>query len=289
LTEAIDRRAALLLGGAVVLGSSVGAAAAGPTRIMEGFAEVDGARLYFRDTGGTGQVLMLAHPVSGSALVWGNQEQAFAQAGYRVIAWSRRDHARTESESGSIDRGTVADLQGLADHLNVPRFHALGSAAGGGAMLDFALAHPERVRTLIVANNVGNIADPAFLARSNALRPAPFATMPVSFRELGPTYRAANPEGVARWEALERQSRSAPLGPPPAGTVQWGDLRRITMPVLWLTGDADFYAPPPMLSEHRRRVARSELKVIGGVGHSAYWENPEAFNRAVLDFLHRRG
>lgn len=289
MTGAIDRRTALLLGGAVVLGAGVAAGAVGPSRVMEGFAEVDGARLYYRDTGGTGQVLMLAHPVSGSALVWGNQEQAFAQAGYRVIAWSRRDHARTETKGGSVDPGPVADLLVLADHLSISIFHALGSAAGGGVMLDFALAHPERVRALIVANNVGNIADPAFMARSNALRPAPFATLPVSFRELGPAYRAANPEGLAQWEALERQSRSVPLGPPPAGKVRWEDLKRLTMPVLWLTGDADFYAPPPMLSEHRRRVPRSELKVIGGAGHSAYWENPEAFNRAVLDFLRRRG
>ena len=285
------RREALTIG--LITAAAPGfasAAPASPSVTQERWINVDGASLYVRETGAAHwPAVVLAHPVSGSALVWTGQEQRYAAAGYRVVAWSRRDHERSKVTPGAHDPGATSDLLQIADTLRIDRFHALGSAAGGGVMLDFAVAYPKRLLSLIVANNIGNVADPALRKRSDALRPVPFMQLPNSFRELGPAYRADNPTGVERWEALERTARTAPLGPPPRGTIEWTDIERLTMPILWITGDADLYAPPPLLAEHRRRAKGSELAVIAGAGHSVYWECPDAFDARVLDFWRRRG
>ena len=263
-------------------------------RAREGFVEALGARLFYWDTGGSGAPILLAHPGTGSALIWGYQQPVFARGGYRVVAWSRRGHARTEVSDPAARASANDDIDRIADALKLGRFHALGSAAGGGTMLDYAVKRGERLRSLIVACSIGNIADPAYAKRSAALRPEPFNRLPAEVRELGPCYRAADPEGVERWVALERQARApdaAPPGPPPgaaggppAGT-QWADIERLPMPSLWMTGDADLFTPPPLLAEFHRRAPNSEMVVIDGAGHSAYWEQPRAFNAAVLAFL----
>lgn len=284
-------RRGLLLGVAATLVAAAATSARaqiGMTR--ERTIPVQGARLLVRDTGGPGEAVVLAHPGTGSAYVWDNQVPVFAAAGYRVIAWSRRGFRGTSVEEGAVDPGTTADIDALADALGLTRFHALGSAAGGGTMLDYAVARGERLLSLVVADSIGNMADADYRRRSSALRPAPFEQLPPDVRELGPSYRAADPGGVARWLALEKTARAlaaAPPGPPPPGVTLWSDIAALRMPVLWLTGGADLYTPPPLLAEFHRRLPGSDMTVIADAGHSAYWERPAEFNRAVLAFLRR--
>ncbi len=263
-----------------------------PTR--EGFVDVPGARLYYWDTGGVGQPILLAHPGTGSALIWSYQQPVFAAAGYRVIAWSRRGHARSQTTGTGRGDGND-DIERIADALKLGRFHALGSAAGGGTMLDYAVANGQRLRSLTIACSIGNLADPAYQKLSASLRPDSFNRLPAEVRELGPCYRAADPEGTERWIALEKAARTVPPGPPPGAAggqrtgTQWSHIAALKMPVLWMTGDADLFTPPPLLAAFHRRLPGSEMRVIDGAGHSAYWEQPRAFNAVVLDFLRRRG
>jgi pimeloyl-ACP methyl ester carboxylesterase len=62
-------------------------------------------------------------------------------------------------------------------------------------------------------------------------------------------------------------------------------LETIKAPTLLLTGGADLYAPPPLLRLFAERIKGSQSIIIPEAGHSAYWEQPEIFNRAVLDFI----
>jgi pimeloyl-ACP methyl ester carboxylesterase len=59
------------------------------------------------------------------------------------------------------------------------------------------------------------------------------------------------------------------------------------VPVLLLTGDADMFAPPPILKMFAAHIRQANTVVVPEAGHSTYWEQPEAFNRAVLDFIRR--
>ncbi len=64
-------------------------------------------------------------------------------------------------------------------------------------------------------------------------------------------------------------------------------LEKITLPTLLLTGDADLYAPPAVLRLFAARIKNSESVIVPEAGHSAYWEQPEVFNRAVLGFIRK--
>ena len=62
-------------------------------------------------------------------------------------------------------------------------------------------------------------------------------------------------------------------------------LETIQVPTLLLTGDADLYAPPPVLKLFAARIKNSKPVIVPEAGHSAYWENPQLFNSAVLQFI----
>lgn len=257
--------------------------------IREAYVTVPGARIFYRDTGGGGVPVILLHANTGSSRVWEHQIPAFVAAGYRVIAFDRRGWGRTEINSAEPQPGTAADdLLGLLDQLHLDRVHVIGTAAGGFVALDFVLSYPRRVRSLVIANSIGAVQDPEYLAMGQRIRPPEFAKLPPDFRELGPSYRAGNAAGTARWVELEKISR--PPGPPaPAqplrNHVTFAMLETIHTPTLLLTGDADLYAPPPILPLFAGRIQGSETLIIPEAGHSAYWEQPEVFNRAVLKFL----
>jgi pimeloyl-ACP methyl ester carboxylesterase len=215
--------------------------------------------------------------------------QAFAQAGYRFVAYDRRGHGRTEVDPKLPQTATAADdLQFLTNSMGFDAFHLVGSAAGGIVAIDFALSFPERLRSLVVANSIGGLQDEPYLALMRRLRPSPlFDALPAEVRELGPSFRAADPEGVRRWSELERASR-APGTKTMPGTrsrITFAALETLKAPALLLTGDADLYIPPPVLNLLAERIPNCQSLVVPGCGHSAYWEQPALFNQAVLAFI----
>lgn len=130
--------------------------------------------------------------------------------------------------------------------------------------------------------------DEAYHKASAALRPPSFYNLPPEVRELGPCYRAANPAGVRRWVELEKRARPKrrfQRAARVATEVTWEKLQAEKIPTLLLGGDADLYMPPPMLKYFHDHMPGSELMIIHGCGHSAYWEQPEIFNRTLLHFL----
>jgi pimeloyl-ACP methyl ester carboxylesterase len=257
---------------------------------VETFADLPGGRIWYSDSGGSGTPVVLMHARTGSILGWEHQLPALAKAGYRVIAYDRFGHGRSEVKEALSQRGAAADdLEVLASHLRLARFHLVGTAAGGIVSFDYAVSFPQRLRSLVVANSIGGVQDEDYVALGRRLRPSPqFEALPPEFRELGPSYRAANPEGTARWMKLEEQSRSQDRSAVPErmrNRITWSLLEKLEVPTLLLTGDADLYTPPAVLQLFSRRIKTSTAVILPEVGHSAYWEQPERFNRAVLDFI----
>jgi len=292
--------AALGLGAFPVATLPAQSPASAESAVREAYATVPGARIFYRDTGGNGAPLILLHAATGSSRVWEYQIPVFAAAGYRVIAFDRRGWGRTSinsaesqpasSQPASSQPGTAADdLLALLDQLGLDRVHLAGTAAGAFVALDFALSYPQRVRSLVIANSIGGVQDADYLELGRRIRPQPqFDALPPEFRELGPSYRAGNAAGTQRWVELEKMSR--PPGPPTPpqplrNRMTFALLETITAPTLLLTGDADLYAPPPVLQLFAARIKGSEVSIVPEAGHSAYWEQPELFNRAVLNFL----
>jgi len=257
----------------------------------EAYAELPGVRIFYEDTGGSGVPVVFLHAATGSSRVWEHQIPAFTAAGYRYISFDRRGWGRTVVDPAGPQPGTGADdLLGLIDHLGIERVHLVSTAAGASVALDFALSFPQRLRSLVIANAVGGAQDQDYVELGRRIRPPQFDALPAEFRELGPAYRAAHAEGTKRWMDLEKISR--PPGPPaPAqpmrNRITFSLLETIKAPTLLITGDADLYAPPPVLRLFAARIKNSESIIVPEAGHSVYWEQPEIFNRAVLDFIRK--
>jgi len=291
-------RIALALALALALAAGGAAAQLAPTDIdravpvpvqapaKEALAALPGTHLWYWDTGGNGTPIVLLHPATGSALIWSYQQPAFAAAGYRVIAYSRRSYFNSDAAAKDAPGVASEDLHNLVEHLGIRKFHAVGSAAGGGVAADYAVSHPDRLLSLVINSNPAGINAGELVQRYAGLRPAHFDDMPADFRELGPSYRAANPAGVKQWLELERTAVTGmPAGQKRANEITAATLERLTVPTLLITGDADLYSPPALIRMIAAHIPGSEVVVVPGAGHSSYFEQPAAFNRAVLAFL----
>ena len=103
-----------------------------PAPAKEALATLPDTRLWYWDTGGDGAPVVLVHPATGSALIWGYQQPAFAKAGYRVIGYSRRSYYGSDPLPKESPGVASEDLHNLIEFLGIRKFHAVGSAAGGG-------------------------------------------------------------------------------------------------------------------------------------------------------------
>jgi len=252
----------------------------------EGMAVLADTRLWFWDTGGSGEPIVLAHPASGSALIWGYQQPVFANAGYRVVACSRRGYYNSQPIERARPGIGSEDMLHLVDFLGIGKFHLVASAAGGSIAADFAFSHPDRLLSLAVSSNSLGVSDGAILAAAARIRPRNWDDIAVEFRELGPSYRAVNPEGLRLWVELERKSQvgdgSRQMLANRISEARLGDLK---VPTLVISGVADLSTPPSIARMLALRIANSELVVAPESGHSVYWEQPAVFNTAVLDFI----
>ena len=260
--------------------------------VSEGWMEVGSgagsARLWYWDTGGAGQPVIFLHSGSQSGAGWGYQQPAFAAAGFRAIGYSRRGCFRSEGGSPQDPGVGCEDLHRLIVHLGLGRVHLVAVALGAFYALDFALAYPDKLRSLAIASSfLGIDESERDYAQANArLRPKEFGALPVEVRELHPSYRAGNPAGVEAWLTLARQARTGeridPLRPLP---MTWARVESIRHPVLLMTGDGDLYTPPALLRMQSAHIPQAETVVVPEAAHAPHWEQPEFFNRTVLTFL----
>ena len=254
----------------------------------EGMAALPGTNLGYWDTGGTGQPVVFLHPASGSALVWLYQQPVFAKAGYRVIAYSRRNYYNSDSAPNENPGSASVDLQNFVDYLGLNQFHLVSSAAGGSVAADYALSYPEHLLSLTVSSNNLAARNGYIAEAAEKIKSKEWDDLPRWFRELGPSYRAVNPEGVAKWIELNEKSETGRGARQNLVNVVTPDkLESLKVRTLLVTGDADMFTPPSIMRMIARQVPNNELVIVPECGHSPYWEQPELFNRTVLEFIRR--
>ena len=257
--------------------------------LQDGFVDVPGAKIHYKDSGGRGVPVIFLHANTGTADVWEKQVPAFTHAGYRFIAYDRRNWGQSTGNPNGPASNAADDLLALVDHLKMDRFHLVSTAGGGFIGIDFVISYPQRVRSLTLNSSTSGITDPDYVAATLSMRPEGFAKMPETFLELSPSYRFANPEGVARWSAYEQKSRppEAQRGPTqaPKNKVTLALLETIKLPTLVIAGDADLYAPPSMMRRVAARIKGSQFVSVPESGHSDWCEAPDVFNATVLKFI----
>jgi pimeloyl-ACP methyl ester carboxylesterase len=254
-----------------------------------GFADLPGVRLWFTDTGGNGQPIVLLHAATGTTESWAPQIEAFAKAGYRVIAFDPRGWGRTIPQPGSGPQpGTAAeDLDALVSFLKLGRFHAVGVAAGAQMALDYAAWRSDRLASLVLAATIGPGAEPEVAAFQKRITVPGLDKLSEEYREVGPSYRGANPDGLKRWIEIAHGAR-----PPAAGDRQpfrlpndYAKLPLVRVPTLLIAADADLLSPPGMMRLWAGRIAGARWAQVEDAGHSVAWEKPAVFNDLVLRFI----
>jgi pimeloyl-ACP methyl ester carboxylesterase len=257
---------------------------------FRGYAELRGVRLWYSDSGGSGEPIVLLHANTGNADSWQYNIPGFAEAGYRVIAFDRRGWGRsTANPDTGLQPGTIAeDLHALAEYLKIDRFHLVSVAGGGFAAYDYVLWHPERLLTLTVAASGGAIADEAMRQLRQKTTLPGFSSWPAEFREVSMGYMATNPEGLDRWLEIHRNSRQE--GAPvqlQRTTITYARLETIRVPTLLMPGDQDLQTPPWVMRRQLAHIPAATFIVLPEAAHSINWEQPEAFNRNVLEFIRK--
>jgi len=254
---------------------------------FRGIVDLPGVHLWYSDSGGSGIPVILLHANTGTADSWENNTQAFVDAGYRVIAFDRRGWGRSTADpTTGAQPGTVAeDLQALVDELGLDRFHLVGVAGGGFVAYDYALWHPERLRSLVVAASGGGISEDSYADAGLVRVQLPgFADWPFVFREVSLGYQATNPQGLARWMEIYESSQRGP-SQPLRSEITLDKLETIQVPTLLLPGDNDLGPAPYVMRMQAQHLPEAQLIVIPEAGHSVNWEQPETFDRSVLDFI----
>jgi pimeloyl-ACP methyl ester carboxylesterase len=265
-------------------------ARAADDRASTTYADLPGVKLRFTDSGGAGTPMVLLHANTGTSAVWASQVESFSQAGYRVIAFDRRGWGKSIAEPATGPQpGSIAgDLDALADHLKLDRFHLLGVAGGGFAALDYAAWHPERLRSLVIGASTGQVSEKEiadFIAR---IEIPDLRKQPAVYREVGPSYRGANPDGTRRWIEIDEHARQPGAPSQPLRTPNtFAKIETIAVPTLVVAADADLLAPPELMRIWASHLENHEWAVVPGSGHAIAWEQPDVFNEKVLEFVKR--
>jgi pimeloyl-ACP methyl ester carboxylesterase len=278
------------LGAAALLSQTGKMALAADDGASGTYADLPGVKLWFTDTGGTNTPIVLLHANTGTSAVWAKQIESFSRAGYRVIAFDRRGWGKSIADpvSGPQPGSIADDLDALADHLKLDRFHLLGTAGGGFAALDYAAWRPERLRSLVICASTGQVSEKEiadFIAR---IEIPDLRKQPAVYREVGPSYRGADPDGTRRWIEIEQHARQPGAPSQPLRTPNtFAKIETIATPALVVAAGADLLAPPALMRIWASHLKNHEWASVANCGHAIAWEQPDVFNETVLAFVKR--
>jgi len=265
-------------------------------------ARVNGVNLAY-DEVGQGTPLVFVHEFAGDAQSWRPQVSFFARR-YRTIAYNARGYPPSDVPTDPIGYSqdqAVDDIRGLLDALGIEKAHICGLSMGGYATLHFGIRYPARALSLVVAGvGYGSVAADREKFRKDveetARRFVDDGMVKVAdFYAKGPTrvqFLDKDPRG---WKEFRDQfvaqsalghaltMRGVQMTRPSVFDLE-PDLERLEVPTLLVTGDEDDPCLEPAIFM-KRKIRSSGLLVLPKSGHTINLEEPEAFNRGVLDFL----
>src|SRR5271154_4368503 len=114
---------------------------------MQTMLPVGADKIWAEDSGGPGTVLVLLHEGVGDSRMWDPVWSVLTSAN-RVIRYDVRGFGRSPAASGEV--ALLGDLTAVLEHFGVARAHVAGCSMGGGTALEFALAAPDRVKSLVL-------------------------------------------------------------------------------------------------------------------------------------------
>src|SRR5262252_1780254 len=120
------------------------------------------------------------------------------------------------------------------------------------------------------------------------LKLAELRKLPAVYREVGASYRGADPEGTKRWIEIDAQAQQpGAVNQPLRSPNTFAKLEALATPVLVVAADADLLAPPALMRLWAAHVKHYAWVSIPDAGHAVAWEQPDRFNDALLGFVRR--
>lgn len=268
----------------------------GIAQTRTGVVNVPGATIPY-EVRGTGSPVMFIHGYTQNMGIWDEQMAPFA-AKHRVIRYDVRGFGNS---TGDVDpTANAADLAALLDSLRIPRAAILGLSMGASIALNFAVTYPTRVSALVLygapPTNDFPVAGPQELF-------ALFNTMPNIAKTHGldsvrkllfaselawapPNRPDVDRKLMKAWEGYSGRDMTDPQ--PPSGRVaptRMSHINNVRVPTLVIHGDHELAWFRQFNDTLMARLPNAKRAIIANGGHGAHFAQPEAFNRAVLDFL----
>ncbi|MCB9137614.1 MAG: alpha/beta hydrolase [Caldilineaceae bacterium] len=270
-----------------------------PMQAETGFASINGAQIYY-ETAGRGSPLVMIHAGVADSRQWESEFTRFATEN-RVVRFDLRNFGRSLPAAGKFRH--LDDLTALLDLL-VPDEPVIlmGCSIGGGLAMDYALAHPDRARGLIMVasspsgleldvpepeNELEQEAIDAFNAGD--LERAAEAEARIWIDGMGRTPQEVDPVMRARAIEMNRLALAHEAGNPgmrlsgPSDAA--GRLSELTLPVLVIVGEHDIPYMHAAAEYMQERLPDARLERMAGVAHLLNMEKPAEFQQIVAQFL----
>jgi pimeloyl-ACP methyl ester carboxylesterase len=254
----------------------------------------NGLDLAYQIDGDGPETLVLVNGLADAKESWEAQIPAFAER-YRVVSFDNRGVGASPAPPGPYTTEQMADdLGGLVDELGIQRFHLLGISMGGMIAQEYAIAHSERLLSA------------SFCCTYSY--PGPFCLRMFScWRDLVPVLGVGfTQREVILWafttdffeqreDALIEIEQLMAANPQPAeaylaqlASIELHDARgrlaAVACPAMTLVGADDILIYPELSRRLHDELPSSQWVEVPG-GHACLWEDPAAFNEAVLHFL----
>jgi 3-oxoadipate enol-lactonase len=255
------------------------------------FAEVNGQRIRFDDTGGDGAPVILSHGFLMDREMFAPQVEALRPE-FRVITWDERGFGETEFDGQSFTYWDSAqDCLGLLDHLGIEQAVLGGMSQGGFLSLRAALVAPERARALVLIDTQSGVEDPERLPGYRQMQETWLEHGPVD--ELAQTIAnliigdpILNEVWIAKWRQLPRETLREPGNCLFDRDDITDRLSEIQCPAIVFHGTAD------QSIEIEKAEALSQglsgctglVRVEGGP-HASNLTHPDAVNGPLVEFL----
>jgi pimeloyl-ACP methyl ester carboxylesterase len=237
---------------------------------------------------GSGPPLLLIMGMSGSRLTWGEPFLDQLRPDFDTIVYNHRGVGASTRVEEPFTIGDLAeDAAALLDALELESADVMGISMGGMVAQELALAHPERLRSLVLGCTYSGgpgssrtsgevwqgIADAmASGDRERAVRTAWEANVSATFAQDDDAYARfnANARQMPVAVAVIMAQAQAILGHDTSGR-----LAQLSVPTLVVHGTEDQMVPVSNAHMIAGLIPGSRLEILEGVGHLFFWEQPE--------------
>ena len=258
----------------------------------------NGIDLYYEERG-SGDPLLLIMGITAPGSVW-EKHAAHWEKNFRCIIGDNRGVGSSSKPAGPYTTAQMADgYAGLLDALGIQLVRVVGCSMGSTIAQQLALRHPEKVRSLVLMcpwARCDAVAKAVFQHIMNCkarLRPEEFSL----FMQLLIYSKASwDNDGVVAELAAGRAQAAVDPRPQPLHGLEGqaaacmthdalNQLGTIQQPALVVGGREDIFTPVWMAEEVAGALPNAELHLYEKGGHIFHWENIEAFNPLVSNWL----